>query len=1211
MPTLAKALVPPPSVPAHILSSSQAPGHASPLIAPVPTPSAPASQLPRAGSTPSIDALVDLASAQTRSPTMRSPLPRRPSLRSHLRTSFDIAMVETPMEVLRSDFSGSSLPQDKQQRLSELVAHIQETPSSYEAHMEIIGILHQGFVDHIYPSSDPSARRDPRAYDLLDDLRQARENADKLFALGEDQWLDWVQDESLLAQSAEERVEVIEKCKRAIDEEYGSARLWSTYGDWVGHCYDWAHQASSDSAADISQDSERLVGRELFTWESVIEVWEQGANQTSHEMAQSHLVWDKFIRARFPQLDQKMFADQAKQAMDHFQARLQTPHATWESTFQTFSSFVSANYTNEDYEEIMGATTQAAAAAKSLWSSRESFESSLASAISTRDQYVQYQAFMAYLEWEKDEEQKVARRKNRGKRRNAVDEIVESGMLVHSLYERAELRLSSVVSLWEDHVRFLIQRDFPGVGSVLARATKHCPRSASLWKQRLLNAEIADKSFDQVEAIKHSATKSGILDAAGIEQVLQVHDAWCGYLLRRTRRGDSMEEDADVAEMGIRASIEAVQSLASKLDLGEYFDPAFRLQRKYIEYLKGQGRLDNAGKQFDDAISTHGKHYRFWLRFYEFEMQKSLHINSLQQDSRHGVSLNSSSPFAVAILKQGLERQDLDYPEYLIEALLNHCEDYEDADELQAALVLTARVQKRLAARRELEAATAAKTADEAATKSSPLHHTDDTVVNDVHIGKRKRDDELGVDDGPKRVKSEEHTRPTIEAPHEIAGELKRDREHASILVHNLPENITDTRLRQYFSSCGSVQSLRSLDDDDHSYVIEFKEAQEAQYALSRDGQELDGSILSVLLNTGSTLYVTNYPPAADDAFIRTLFQPFGDIVSVRFPSLQGNKRRRFCYLEFKSPDQAQAALELDGREVEGLSMTVKISNPALRKQRHVALGQGNVVFVGQLPFRASEDELTRAFAGFGDIEQVRMPRDVQNKSRNKGIAFITYKTADSAQSALCMDSTDFHGRKIKVNLADDQSHPQSRRSLARSSSPNPKFDRDTASSPANNVEMRRQRTIVLADVPDTVNESRIRAVADKFGPVVKVMLRTNHQGALVEFENAADAGKASLGLDGFEINPGRKVRVTTEKEMMAQQPEKKMDKIGGKATPKAPIRRPQQPAVGRKGGHLGQRSAAVFHTEKAGHDQANSDQKGGVVKKSNDDFRALLNKTG
>ena len=130
-------------------------------------------------------------------------------------------------------------------------------------------------------------------------------------------------------------------------------------------------------------------------------------------------------------------------------------------------------------------------------------------------------------------------------------------------------------------------------------------------------SELADDSFDTVESIKHNATKTGMLDVAGVEEVIKVHDAWCGYLLRRARRTSASEEDADVAEMGIRTSIENVESIACKLDLDASFETSFRLQRKYIEYLRGQGRLDNARKQFDDLVPVYGKHYKFWLRFYE------------------------------------------------------------------------------------------------------------------------------------------------------------------------------------------------------------------------------------------------------------------------------------------------------------------------------------------------------------------------------------------------------------------------------------------------------------------------------------------------------------------------------------------------------------------------------------------------------------------
>ena len=37
---------------------------------------------------------------------------------------------------------------------------------------------------------------------------------------------------------------------------------------------------------------------------------------------------------------------------------------------------------------------------------------------------------------------------------------------------------------------------------------------------------------------------------------------------------------------------------------------------------------------------------------------------------------------ATAVLKSALDQEHLDYPEPVIEMLLNHCEDYEDADEL-------------------------------------------------------------------------------------------------------------------------------------------------------------------------------------------------------------------------------------------------------------------------------------------------------------------------------------------------------------------------------------------------------------------------------------------------------------------------------------------------------------------------------------------------
>ena len=120
-------------------------------------------------------------------------------------------------------------------------------------------------------------------------------------------------------------------------------------------------------------------------------------------------------------------------------------------------------------------------------------------------------------------------------------------------------------------------------------------------------------------------------------------------------------------------------------------------------------------------------------------------------------------------------------------------------------------------------------------------------------------------------------------------------------------------------------------------------------------------------------------------------------------------------------------------------------------------------------------------------------------------------------------------------------------------------------------------RTIALLNVPDTVNDARIRAMAEPYGPLVKVVLRPDHQGAIIEYREVFDAGKAAMGLDGYEIMPGRHLGVGTVGDMKRQKEEKKHDR--GKREPHkhtevpkimpsgVPIKRPAQPGQGRRGG--------------------------------------------
>ncbi|KAI0594778.1 hypothetical protein F4775DRAFT_416927 [Biscogniauxia sp. FL1348] len=71
-------------------------------------------------------------------------------------------------------------------------------------------------------------------------------------------------------------------------------------------------------------------------------------------------------------------------------------------------------------------------------------------------------------------------------------------------------------------------------------------------------------------------------------------------------------------------------------------------------------------------------------------------------------------------------------------------------------------------------------------------------------------------------------------------------------------------------------------------------------------------------------------------------------------------------------------------------------------------------LFVRNLPYSATEDDLRSHFARFGNLEEVHVPTDAAKK--NRGICFVWYTQPDDAVSAfLQSDRSSFHGRILHV----------------------------------------------------------------------------------------------------------------------------------------------------------------------------------------------------
>jgi RNA recognition motif-containing protein len=84
----------------------------------------------------------------------------------------------------------------------------------------------------------------------------------------------------------------------------------------------------------------------------------------------------------------------------------------------------------------------------------------------------------------------------------------------------------------------------------------------------------------------------------------------------------------------------------------------------------------------------------------------------------------------------------------------------------------------------------------------------------------------------------------------------------------------------------------------------------------------------------------------------------------------------------------------------------------------------GNRLFVGNLPFDATEAQVKDLIAGGGrNVHSVKIVTDKET-GRSRGFAFVDVENDEEAQAAIAeLNGKDFGGRPLKVNEAEERSH--------------------------------------------------------------------------------------------------------------------------------------------------------------------------------------------
>ncbi|KAI9903237.1 hypothetical protein N3K66_002589 [Trichothecium roseum] len=141
-------------------------------------------------------------------------------------------------------------------------------------------------------------------------------------------------------------------------------------------------------------------------------------------------------------------------------------------------------------------------------------------------------------------------------------------------------------------------------------------------------------------------------------------------------------------------------------------------------------------------------------------------------------------------------------------------------------------------------------------------------------------------------------------------------------------------------------------------------------------------------------------------------------------------------YVEFRSEESVALALQLTGQKLLGIPVIVQVTEAEKNRQARNTESGGHPnsipfhrLYVGNIHFNVTEQDLQAVFEPFGELEFVQLQKDETGRSR--GYGFVQFRDAGQAREALeKMNGFDLAGRPIRVGLGNDKFTPESTANL-------------------------------------------------------------------------------------------------------------------------------------------------------------------------------------
>ncbi|KAK3383660.1 hypothetical protein B0T24DRAFT_605829 [Lasiosphaeria ovina] len=170
-----------------------------------------------------------------------------------------------------------------------------------------------------------------------------------------------------------------------------------------------------------------------------------------------------------------------------------------------------------------------------------------------------------------------------------------------------------------------------------------------------------------------------------------------------------------------------------------------------------------------------------------------------------------------------------------------------------------------------------------------------------------------------------------------------------------------------------------------------------------------------------NSIFIRNLSFSVTEHDILDVCQKFGKVVNVRLATDRDGNSKGFGFVEFETQEQAHASLrELDQSFFQGRRIGVlpRAKERAARPPRG-ASSPSTSLYVGNIPYETSDEDLNRMFRGLENVKDVRIAVD-RTTGYPRGFAHCDFATIEDADKAKAILGTTMMGnRQLVVDYAE------------------------------------------------------------------------------------------------------------------------------------------------------------------------------------------------